>query len=411
MKHFVTILTAVFVFSACNTSFDKDTTRVASSMAKSQKRGVAFNFSNPEDLPLLSPCITWNYNWGPDQDAIAAQWMDCENIEFCPMVWGRSFNAERIRQYVKTHPSCQYLLTFNEPNLNNQARMTPMQAAELWQPVVDLAKELKLKIVSPAMNYGTLSGYSDPFKWLDEFFTYIDPTDIYAISVHCYMASPQALKNYISQFQKYNKPVWLTEFCAWEDYAIHSAEDQMKYMSEVLNFLEQSDAVERYAWFIPRAKAGYPYMQLLTSAQPYELTDAGKVYCGFSSFDKTVWLKNSEPISASEYIAVSTHEIQVRPSTDDSGLMISMFRTGQTVDYQVCVDSDAEQMAIRYSAMADAEMYVYIDEAPVSIASLSSTGSMTGWVTKNITCQVPHGKHTIRFEMARGVINFHWFKI
>ena len=87
--------------------------------------------------------------------------------------------------------------------------MTPSKAAELWPSVVDLAKELNLKLVSPAMNYGTLAGYSDPIKWLDEFFAQpgVSIDDIDAISIHCYMANPQALRNYVAMFYKYNKPI------------------------------------------------------------------------------------------------------------------------------------------------------------------------------------------------------------
>ena len=411
MKQFLTILSAVLLLWSCNNPVESESSKVAYSMSKSPKRGVAFNFSNSEDLPLLTPYISWDYNWGPDQTDISAQWMDGENVDFCPMAWGRNFNADRIRNYVKVHPKCRYLLAFNEPNLNDQARMTPQQAAELWQPVVDLARELKLKLVSPAMNYGTLSGYHDPVKWLDEFFTLVDSNDIYAISVHCYMASPQALKNYVSLFEKYGKPIWLTEFCAWEDYAVHSVEDQMSYMSEALNFLEQSASVERYAWFIPRAKAGYPYMQLLTSAQPYELTPLGQMYCGFSSFDKTTWLTSQNVVRATDYIALSDDDIQVRPSTCDSGLMLSTFMSGQFADYQVYVETDAEMLILRYAALAVAEIYFYVDGFPLEIVTLPATGSMSEWASLPFITSVPHGKHTFRIEVSKGVINLSWFKL
>lgn len=383
---------------------------VVTQLPRSAKRGVAFNFSQAEDLPLLTDAISWDYNWGNDQNSLAATWMDEEGVDFCPMCWSNNYNADRIRAYVKAHPKTQYLLGYNEPNLTDQARMTPSQAAAQWDKVVALAKELNLKLVSPAMNYGTLSGYSDPIKWLDEFFSLVNTDDIYAISIHCYMASPQAVKDYISRFYKYNKPIWLTEFCAWEEYAIHSEEDQMKYMCQVLNYLEQDTHVERYAWFIPRAKAGYPYMQLLTSIQPYELTYAGKVYCGFSSFDKSVWLKANALVRASDYVGVSTENVQVRPSTDGEGLMLNVFASGQAVDYQVFVEENSSQLLVRYAG-GEGNMVIWLDGDPVALIPLEATGSMSTWKTQSFPVNIPSGKHLLRVEMQEGVINLAWLQM
>lgn len=399
------------ILMACQPVENSGSGSIASAMHKSAKRGVAFNFSQAEDLPLLTDAISWDYNWGNDQNSLAATWMDEEHVEYCPMCWSNNFNADRIRAYVQAHPSTKYLLGYNEPNLKDQANMTPAQAAARWGEVVALAKELHLKLVSPAMNYGTLSGYSDPIKWLDEFFAQpgVSIDDIDAISIHCYMASPQALKDYVARFYKYNKPIWMTEFCAWEEYAIHSAEDQMNYMCQVLNYMEQDPQVERYAWFIPRAKSGYPYMQLLTSSQPYELTPAGQVYCGFSSFDKSVWLRASAHIAASNYIALSDNKIQVRPSTDSDGLMLSVFSSEQTAEYQIYVDKAATQLQVRYAG-GSGSMVVWLDDDPITLVELSATGSMNNWETKSIMIDIPSGKHRLRFEMEKGVINFAWFQ-
>lgn len=397
--------------SACNQQPDTpDKGTIADAMPKSAKRGVAFNFSQAEDLPLLTDAISWDYNWANDQNSLAATWMDEEDVEYCPMCWSNNYNADKIRAYVAAHPNTKFLLGYNEPNLTDQARMTPTQAAAQWNQVVALVKELNLKLVSPAMNYGSLAGYSDPIKWLDEFFTLVNPDDIYAISIHCYMASPQAVKDYIARFYKYDKPIWLTEFCAWEEYAIHSAEDQIVYMCSVLNHLEQNAKVERYAWFIPRYKSGFPYMPLLTYTAPYELTDAGKVYCGFSSFDKSVWLKASSPVQASNYIGVSDDKIQVRPSTDGDGLMLSVFSSEQAVDYQIFAKENASQLLLRYAGV-EGNMIVWLDNDPVALVQLDATGSMNTWQTKTIPVNIPSGKHLLRLEMQNGVINLAWFQI
>ena len=401
------------LWAACTPTNTPDERRVASTMSKSAKRGVAFNFAVAEDLPLLSDAISWDYNWGNDQNPTAASWMDMEGIDFCPMCWSGNYSADRIRAYVAAHPNTKYLLAFNEPNLKDQARMTPAEAAAMWAPVVALAKELKLKLVSPAMNYGTLAGYSDPIKWLDEFFAQpgVSIDDIDAISIHCYMANPQALRNYVAMFYKYNKPIWLTEFCAWEEYAIHSEEDQMTYMCSVLNYLEQDGNVERYAWFIPRYKPGFPYMPLLTYYAPYELTSAGKVYCGFSSFDRSVWFRGEKQVQASNYIGVSDFAVQVRPSSDGEGLMLSRFAESQYADYQVYIPSDVQTLTLRYAALGKAIVAIWIDDEPTAITSLAATGGMDEWTIAEIATSLKAGYHTLRLEMQEGVININWFKL
>ena len=415
MQKFQAILVvfAALICMSCHTDVPDTPKSVSVKMAKSPKRGVAFNFAVAEDLPLLCDAISWNYNWGNDQNEIAASWMDLEGVEFCPMCWSGNYNADRIRAYVAAHPNTKYLLAFNEPNLKDQARMTPAEAAAIWKPVVNLAKELNLKLVSPAMNYGTLADYSDPIKWLDEFFAQPDVSidDIDAISIHCYMANPQALRNYVAMFYKYNKPIWLTEFCAWEEYAIHSEEDQMTYMCNVLNYLEQDDKVERYAWFIPRYKPGFPYMPLLTYYAPYELTSAGRVYSGFSSFDRSVWFSADKQITASNYVSVSDYSVQVRPTSDGQDLMLARLEKEQYADYQVYVKEDAQKLVLRYATLGDADVAIWVDEEPIAITRVEATGAMEKWTTKEIPMAVKAGYHVFRIEMQEGVININWFKL
>ena len=414
MKNVLYIVAAALLLCSCETpNVQPDEKSAADKMHKSPKRGVAFNFSVADDLPLLTDAISWDYNWGNDQNSLAASWMDDEGVEFCPMCWSGNYNADRIRAYVAAHPSTQYLLAFNEPNLKDQANMTPAKAAEFWPPVVALAKELNLKLVSPAMNYGTVSGYHDPIQWLDEFFAQpnVSIDDVDAISIHCYMASPQAVKNYIAMFEKYNKPIWLTEFCAWEEYAIHSAEDQISYMCSMLNHLEQNTKVERYAWFIPRYKAGFPYMPLLTYSAPYELTDAGQVYCGFSTFDQSVWLRTDRAIDATQYVAVSSDEIQVRPSTDGEGLMLSTMKENQYVDYQIYLAAPCSSVSIRYAALGKAEIALWDNEDPVALTTLAATGSMSSWASCEVPLTLDKGKHTLRLEVQSGVANIYRLQI
>lgn len=390
------------------------TGQVVDVMPKSSKRGVSFSFTNIMDLPLLSPYISWDYNWGNTPTEDAAIWFDANEMDFCPMCWNGNYSKDRIRAYVAAHPNTKYLLAFNEPNLTDQANMTPAQAAALWPDVVALAKELNLKLVSPAMNYGTLSGYSNPIKWLDDFFAQpgVSIDDIYAISIHCYMSSPNAVQNYVKMFAKYNKPVWLTEFCAW-DPVPGNVEVQKDYMCAVLNFLESEPLVERYAWFIPRSSAGVdkaPYMQLLTHDWPPVLTPLGEMYCHLSPMDTTVWLKATRPILAHEYAKLKNTFMTLRPSNDSialtqagyPGLMITNFAAGQEISYQVYLPADANQLTLRYCGYSNSICEVLIDGQSANFIDMPRNGSSDQWITATTTIPIKAGCHTITLSLFSG---------
>lgn len=394
------------VLSGCVCVYPPDS-ELHSEMHKSAKRGVAFNFKQVEDLPLLSPSCSWAYNWGNTQTGDAALWFDTNDMDFCPMTWNANYSADKIREYVKAHPKTQYLLGFNEPNLTDQCNMTPAEAATHWGEVVALAKELGLKLVSPAMNYGTLEGYSDPVKWLDEFFAQpsVSLDDACAIAVHCYMSSPSAVKNYIEMFRKYGKPVWLTEFCAW-DPVPGSVESQMDYMCAVLNYLEQEPLVERYAWFIPRESKPVntaPYMQLLTHTSPVELTDLGVLYTQFSSFDKKAYLLLQSGIGAHQYTALSNNTISLRIAEDKTPYMQGL-QAGMWVDYQVQVTS-AEPLQLTYATIASSQVCVYVDDVAQAIVDIPKTQDMQTWNTLNTNVVCAKGRHIVRIEMIKGVVN------
>ena len=396
---------------------------VVDAMPKSAKRGVAFSFTQVTDLPLMSPYISWDYNWGNTPSNDAAMWFDANEMDYCPMCWNGNYNADAIRAFVAAHPNTKYLLAFNEPNLTDQANMTPAQAAAIWSSVVALAKELNLKLVSPAMNYGTLAGYSDPIKWLDEFFAQpnVDINDIYAISIHCYMSSASAVQGYVEKFEKYNKPIWMTEFCAW-DPVPGSVTTQMDYMCAVLNYLEANPKVERYAWFIPRSGNKVdspPYMQLLTHDYPADLTDLGKMYCWFSPMDKSVWLRANRPILASEYVAVANNAMPLRPSTDTEvlqqvggkGLMITNFAAGQEIDYQLYLPAGSKEITLRYCGYSNSICEVLVDGVSQNYIDMPRNGSSTEWIVAKAPLSISEGKHTVTLKLFSGSCYLSAFEI
>ena len=390
--------------------------------AKSEKRGVSYDFKGYPDerMAILSPAVTWFYSWGISLHPDIAHSAKFHDLTFIPMAWN-NVDADALRSYVAQHPECKYLLAYNEPNLTDQANMTPSQAAEKWPKLLEVAKELNLKIVSPAMNYGTLSGYGDPLKWLDEFFTLINPNDIEAISIHCYMGNASALKSYVERFKKYGKPIWMTEFCAWEN--VSSAKAQAEFMSEAVTYMELDPDVERYAWFIPISKIAtndFPYMQLLTKTIPVELTDCGKVYVEMSTFDKKAYSLAGQKIESEHFTDCNVSQslgktgfsrpVHFRPSADtEEGLDIYNFSEGKWVEYQVELTEDrVYNLSLRHIVVLKTDMSIYVDG---KIAEFAAFEPSEVWSTSIFPIQISAGKHTLRLEVTAGNCALNWIKI
>ena len=90
--------------------------------------------------------------------------------------------------------------------------------------------------------------------------------------------------------------------------------------------------------------------------------------------------------------------------------MLSVFSTGQAAEYQIYVDNNASQLQLRYAGGAGI-MNVWLDDDPVAVASLTATGSMSTWQTKQIPADMPAGKHRLRLEMESGVVNVAWLQV
>lgn len=401
-----------------------ETPNYRNTQSRSAKRGVSFSFKTEEEVSQLAPGICWSYNWGPDVPTpqIAAA-LDRNEIVFCPMAWNGRYDAARIRAWKAAHPQSAFLLAFNEPNLNDQARMTPQEAAAEWPQLKALADELGMKLIAPAMNYGTLNGYGDPIVWLDEFFSLVPIDDVAGLAIHCYMGSPAALKSYVQRFYKYGKPIWMTEFCAWEK-NITSLESQRRYLAQVLGYMEADDHVAAYAWFIPRGGGTvntYPYNPLLTNDNPAALTELGTLYCNYTSMDRTLRFLPGEAIPAEHFVACNASSSasseewvafpDVRPATDPGGILeLYELFFNQWVEYLVRVSDTAEgSLSIRYSAPVDTQVEITCG-AVTRLVTLPQTGNGI-WTTGSYPLAPAAGDHTLRLKIVSGVASLNWLSI
>jgi len=191
---------------------------------------------------------SWHYSWG---DTLPGK--EPAGVEFVPMIWEcRRTNAAffaRIKDLTaaKSAHTRKYLLGFNEPDHQEQARMTVSQALEAWPYLMQTG----LKLGSPVM--------ASSRDWMQEFMNQA-ATNKYRVDficVHLY-GGPNAASftNRLEEIHKaYGKPIWITEFgvADWKAKSVkennYTAEQALRFMKELLPKLDALDYVERYAWF------------------------------------------------------------------------------------------------------------------------------------------------------------------
>lgn len=283
-KQTLTLSVAVtLLLGACGEQSSSPVLRAQSITAKSAKRGLAYDLSTTPDVSVLAPGISWWYNWGSSanagtpQDASATYRMD-----YVPMLWNGNFDTAAIESKIRANTSIKYLLVLNEPNLTDQANLTPTQAADLWPRYEQVAADTGVKLVGPAMNWGTMSGYQDPVVWLGTFYSAYrarngrDPRIDY-LAFHWY---DYGLAGQLDRLTKYGKPFWVTEFSNWHSQndgaQIDSVAKQKAQMADMVATLENRSDVFRYAWFTGRINNDSHFISLLGANG--QLTELGQYY-------------------------------------------------------------------------------------------------------------------------------------
>lgn len=235
-------------------------------------------------MAALSKGVSWWYNWSLKQNTALSTTAAAKNsMDFLPMLWNGSFDDAAVVTYLKANTGIKYILVMNEPNLTDQSNLTPAQAAAIWPRYEAISAQTGVKIVGPAMNWGTMTGYSDPVVWLDAFYAAYraansnrDPQIDY-LAFHWY---DYGLAGQLDRLTKYGKSFWVTEFANWHSSSdgaqIDTLAKQEAQMKDMVATLESRSDVFRYAWFTGRMNSDPHYSTLL--AADGTLTELGKYY-------------------------------------------------------------------------------------------------------------------------------------
>lgn len=381
---------------------------------KSDKRGLAYGNNSGQDLSALSKGVTWWYNWFHQPEAAAINVYQNYGFDYVPMAWNGAFNKEAMRTFLAAHPNVKYILGWNEPNFKSQANMTPSQAAALWPDIEDLADEFNLEIVSPAVNYCDVcveengTTYTDPVKYLDDFFTACVGCRVDHIAIHCYMGNVSALQWYVGLFKKYKKPIWLTEFANWENNP--TLQQQKNFLVGAVDYLENDADVFRYAWFTGR-HTGAPYIGLLENGQSGNLTDLGDIYVSMPLHDAEHYELLPAKIEAENYNAMNGVLLEL--TSDASGFAnVGYIDANDWLEYGIDVPEDGDyQFSIRTAGTQSSSIQISVNDIPAKTINIPNTGGWQTWSTINDVLPLTSGKHLLRIKANAGGFNLNWFHL
>jgi hypothetical protein len=232
----------------------------------SSKRGAS---GNGHEAPLLK--AGWYYSWYIDPGKPV-------DAEFVPMIaHGKDANSwyyDRIMA-LKAQGKVKCLLGFNEPERKAPGGdISVDKAIDAWP----LFEKTGLRLGSPAPAFDDAGR-----KWLDAFMTRAAEKKLRIdfICLHWYgdVADPQAAAKFAGWLngihQKYNKPVWITEFAGlnwgWLHHPI-TEEMNEKFIAELEPQMEKTKWIERYCWFSSKPAS------LFDDDQRTKLSRLGEIY-------------------------------------------------------------------------------------------------------------------------------------
>ena len=213
------------------------------------KKGIAMGGDMSDTVVLKKLNLSWYYNWAttPFNNSID------KNVSHVPMMWG--IGEDSIDSIKNLKSNSNYILGYNEPDIESQANMTIEEGVENWNLVCGTGK----RTVSPA-SYDP----NGPSEWVSGFLEGIELQKLNcdSIALHCYGPNidvDRVLSAVDAAWKKYNKPIWLTEISVVGRKNIPSMdhsyekpgeiEKMMTYLEKLVVELDKRDYIERYAWF------------------------------------------------------------------------------------------------------------------------------------------------------------------
>jgi len=220
------------------------TVPIVTAVTNSSKAGLAGDWGNESQFTETGK-VSWYYTWSPSP-------ADNSKLEFVPMLWGGGDKiddfASTINQTIIDH-NVTAVLGFNEPQQKGQSNLTPQEGADLWKTYLEPLRALGVRLGSPAP-----SGAPSGKVWLNDFLTACaGGCTVDFIALHWYDVNATAFIHYLEDFHSnFSRPLWVTEWDCQNFNQVNeqcTMDDIVLFLNETQSYMDQSDFVERYAWF------------------------------------------------------------------------------------------------------------------------------------------------------------------
>ncbi len=276
-----------------------------------------------------------------------------------------------------------------------------------------------MKIVGPAVNYcgncvsegGTT--YTNPFKYLDDFFALCDTCHVDFIGLHWY-GSGNSIVNYVNNAKKYKKPIWVTEYASW-DYSnpVPNVEEQIKYLAGTTNFLERDPDIYRYSWFIGRLKEDksnpFPFIDLYGSSGM--LTELGQLYMDIPVYDPEQKFEIPGRIECEEYYLMSGLFCEPTPDVDGF-LNVGWTDYGDWAEYKISAEqSGTYNLTARIAGANSGKIDILIDDVLIKTITTPATGGWQKWVDVTTDFVLEAGEHRFKWRVRSAGFNINWIEI
>ena len=229
--------------------------------------------------------VGWYYNWSPKSFKETGFSNDkFYDLDFVPMFWADPKDGYSKAYATIKEQGYKYLLGYNEPDLKWESNFAYDVAMRRWMTYF-VPNKGTLKYGSPAVS--TFPQWSNWWKsyWTDLPAQGKNATNFIAVhSYQQYYDGKKTALQYLSAiddcYQKYRKPIWITEFAVWifdKNNKSGCAKTQ-EFMKIVLKGLNERSYVERFSWFSPNYNETAASSSSLFNYDNGALTQIGKIY-------------------------------------------------------------------------------------------------------------------------------------
>ncbi len=223
------------------------------------KKGICVNEKDMgRAVDPASMNIGWYYNWGTksfkETGAVNTKFYD---VDFVPMFWGDPSEAYSDAFDRFKSQGYKYVLGYNEPDLVWESNFKYDVAVRRWRNDF-MPNRGNMLLGSPAVS--VFPQWSD---WWNNYWTGM-PVDhkqtTNFIAVHNYQqyyndksTALQYLEQIDECYNKYKKPMWITEFAVWkfDKNDKSGCAKTQEFLKIVLKGLNERSYVQRYSWFSP----------------------------------------------------------------------------------------------------------------------------------------------------------------